>query len=58
MVKENPELLECKVETFLAREVYDVLWTPPYCPELQPIELFWASGKNHVAIQAPDAKNV
>lgn len=49
--KENPELLECKVEAFLAREGYDVLWTPPYCPELQPIELFWASGKNHVALK-------
>ena len=21
----------------------------PYCPDLQPIELFWAAGKNHVA---------
>ena len=28
-----------------------MLWTPPYCPELQPIELFWAAGKNHVALQ-------
>ena len=23
-----------------------VLFTPPYCPDLQPIELFWATGKN------------
>jgi hypothetical protein len=22
-------------------------WTPPCCPGLQPIELFWAAGKNH-----------
>jgi hypothetical protein len=27
-----------------------VLWTPPYCPDLQPIELlFWAAAKNHAA---------
>ena len=28
-----------------------MLWTPPYCPELQPIELFWAAGKNNVALK-------
>jgi hypothetical protein len=26
-----------------------ILWTPPYCPDLQPIELFWGIGKNWVA---------
>ncbi|CAN0096522.1 unnamed protein product, partial [Ectocarpus fasciculatus] len=26
-----------------------LLFTPPYCPDLQPIELFWAYGKNYVA---------
>ena len=25
------------------------MWTPPYCPDLQPIETFWGCGKNHVA---------
>ena len=30
-------------------EGYKILWTPPYCPKLQPIEMFWAAGKNHVA---------
>ena len=28
------------------REGGEVLFTPPYCPDLQPIELFWAAGKN------------
>ena len=28
---------------------FDVLWTPPYTPDLQPIETFWAIGKNRVA---------
>jgi len=44
-----PELLECKVEQFMKGRGHSILWTPPYCPELQPIELFWAAGKNHAA---------
>ena len=49
--EEQPELLECKVKRYLEERGHCVLWTPPYCPELQPIELFWAAGKNHVALQ-------
>jgi hypothetical protein len=45
----NPELLECKIEKFLKDRGHEILWTPPYCPDLQPIELFWAAGKNHCA---------
>jgi len=30
---------------------HDILWTPPYCPDLQPIEIFWAHGKGHAAQQ-------
>lgn len=26
-----------------------MLWTPPYSPDLQPIEKFWGVGKNHAA---------
>jgi hypothetical protein len=45
--EEKPERLECKVEKALKDRGHLVLWTPPYCPDLQPIELFWAAGKNH-----------
>ena len=45
----NPQALECLVERCLKDEGYDVLWTPPYTPDLQPIETFWAIGKNRVA---------
>jgi hypothetical protein len=47
----QPELLACKVETMLKEEGHVVLWTPPYCPELQPIEMFWGAGKNHAALK-------
>ena len=51
-LKENkPDKLECKVEKVLQDRGHLVLWTPPYCPELQPIELFWAVAKNHAALQ-------
>jgi transposase len=46
----KPEMLECKVEKFLHDKGFKVIWTPPYCPDLQPIELFWAAGKNHSAL--------
>ena len=45
----QPSALECKVEKALKQEGYDVLWTPPYTPDLQPIEIYWAIGKNRVA---------
>jgi hypothetical protein len=47
-LKENrPDLLECKIEKKLKENGHRVLWTPPYSPHLQPIELWWAAGKNH-----------
>ena len=44
------DLLACKIEGYLQDRGHIVLWTPPYCPELQPIEMFWGCGKNHVAL--------
>ena len=42
----KPKLLEYKVEKYLLHNRgHKVLWTPSYCPGLQPIELFGASGK-------------
>jgi hypothetical protein len=46
----RPDLLECQVEKRLKQGGHKVLWTPPYCPELQPIELFWAVGKSHAVL--------
>ncbi len=44
---EKKKLLECKIEQRLEAGGHCVLWTPPYCPKLQPIEVFWAQGKNN-----------
>ena len=50
-LKENkPDALNCIVENKFKDKGYEILWTPPYCPDLQPIELYWAAGKNWAAI--------
>jgi len=46
----DPQKLDCMVKMYLKEGGHRILWTPPYCPELQPIELFWAAGKNHAAL--------
>lgn len=45
-----PQKLDTRAERyFREKDLGDLLFTPPYCPALQPIELFWAHGKNYVA---------
>ena len=45
-----PEKIECMIKQYLIQEIgHPILWTPPYCPELQPIEMFWAVEKNYAA---------
>ena len=48
--KHKPDVLRCKIEKFIEDEGGAVLWTPPCCPDLQPIELFWAAGKGNVSL--------
>ena len=38
--------MECDLQKFLRGNGHEWLWTPAYCPWLQPIETFWAGGKN------------
>ena len=47
--KNKPSLLHCAVELLLKSNNHRILWTPAYCPDLQPAELFWAAGKNNIA---------
>ena len=58
MKEQKPELLECKVEAYLKSRGHEVLWTPPYCAKLQPIELFWAAGKNYAAENCWNGRNM
>lgn len=45
-----PQQLMTRSELFFQEhDIGYLLFTPPYCPALQPIELFWGHGKNHVA---------
>jgi hypothetical protein len=52
ITKHCGHLLECQIEKVLSEHVHDILWTPVYTPELQPIAVFGLlvrimSRKNH-----------
>ena len=47
----NPSVLRDRVQAELEEDGFEVIWTPPYLLEVQPIELFWAGGKNYAADQ-------
>jgi hypothetical protein len=49
MNENHKEKLQCDVQKILKEAGHTWLWTPPYCPWLQPIETFWAHGKNRAA---------
>ncbi|CAB1100446.1 unnamed protein product [Ectocarpus sp. CCAP 1310/34] len=46
----HPERLEKRVLTFMKNKGWALIWTPPYMPSLQPIELFWQHGKQYVSV--------
>ena len=45
----RPDMLQAKLVNDFHKpdRKWIVLFTPPYCADLQPIELFWAAGKNY-----------
>ncbi|CAN0312171.1 unnamed protein product [Ectocarpus sp. 4 AP-2014] len=45
----HPTKLMEKVETFMNGRGWQLIWTPPYMPSFQPIELFWQHGKQYVS---------
>ncbi|CAN0419128.1 unnamed protein product [Ectocarpus fasciculatus] len=45
-----PERLEERVVTFMKKKGWALIWTPPYMPSFQPIELFWQHGKQYVSL--------
>jgi DDE superfamily endonuclease len=50
-LRENPGTSTTQTEDVMNNSGYDILWTPPYTPSLQPIELLWAKVKGEVARQ-------
>jgi len=40
-----PEALQSMVEVKFAHMGWKIIWTPPYWPKCQPIELIWGGGK-------------
>ena len=48
--RKHPENLEEQVETFMRKRGWELIWTPPYMPQFQPIERFWAYGKRFVGM--------
>ena len=48
-VSEHPEYQEDKLEKLFESKGFRLIFTPPYTPVLQPIELLWAEVKRRVA---------
>jgi hypothetical protein len=49
-MKENDdEGFYCWIEKHFSLKDWQIIFTPPYLPAFQPIELMWADCKNHVA---------
>lgn len=45
----KPQLKMTRLQLLFDKQQYTLVWTPPYTPEVQPIELVWAHVKNYVA---------
>ena len=45
----NPDFQRTKVRELFDEHQYTLIYTPPYTPETQPIELMWGYIKNYVA---------
>ena len=45
----KPEALDSKVEAMFRARGYGIVWTPPYCPKFQPIELVWGAAKQRAS---------
>lgn len=47
-IMDNASIHKKYLEKEFFKTKVDVIWTPPYTPELNPIELFWSQWKNKV----------
>ena len=54
----HPELNRTQVERTMSAAGHSLVYTPPFAPEVQPIELVWAQAKGVVARQAVRNRSV
>jgi hypothetical protein len=57
-LKQHPELNKTKIDKLLEPLGHSIVWTPPFVPEVQPIELIWAHVKHQVASQYTLKRNI
>jgi transposase len=48
ILKSHPELTRTEIQKILHYHSYEVIYTPPYCPVVQPMELIWGKLKKYV----------
>ena len=48
-LKQHPEKNRTRLQECFATHGFELIFTPPYTPQTQPIELVWAHVKNYVA---------
>jgi hypothetical protein len=56
-LKEHPQLSRSRLQKVMDQHGYRLIFTPPYTPELQPIELLWADVKNFAARSTSSSSN-
>jgi len=49
VVADHPETQRSEIENLFFQRGWQIIWTPPYTPETQPIEKVWAYTKNYIA---------
>ena len=57
-LKKHPGINKTRIDKLLLPHGHSIVWTPPFTPEVQPIELVWAQVKGSVARQYTYRRNV
>jgi hypothetical protein len=57
-LKQHPGINKTKIDKLLQPHGHSIVWTPPFVPEVQPIELIWAYVKQLVAAQYTLNRNI
>jgi transposase len=57
-LKANPNLNPSMTRKAFNEEEYQLIYTPPYLPDVQPIERAWAYVKNYVASQFKNRRSI